>query len=399
MTFLVQHGYGKSDKIERALDECGASGVIYAPRSETPDSLAAYIDKLSRKPRCAIQLVDPQFYATTVPNGNMGKLIEYPYFRPDLSVRNFRAPRDITQMVGATLEFQRRLAVTHLCSPTIAIDAFNDRWSSIALNLASESIGFAAVMGDGRPLLVSLLIHEQALRSQEQLEEFLDELTDLECHGFYIVIRHEGGGFSQLLDPASVNGLLYAIHVLSEVNEFEVYVGYSDFISPLLHAAGATATASGWNNGLRRFSFARFEPQAGGRRAKPRYSSRPLLNFIPITPEFDAIAALRLTNAVISGTSYDRGFRSGTPSMLGWDDTTSALHHWQVLVRLISDTIAAGDTVGRLAHIEARISEAIELYRRLDRARIPFEVAAGPGHLSAWGAGLREFRAQVEREG
>ncbi|MEJ0072136.1 MAG: hypothetical protein WDO24_29310 [Pseudomonadota bacterium] len=65
-------------------------------------------------------------------------------------------------------DFQSGLRVSHICSPTVSIDAFNDRWNSVALNIAAESINVHQRIGDRRPLLISLVVHEQALRSAAQ---------------------------------------------------------------------------------------------------------------------------------------------------------------------------------------------------------------------------------------
>lgn len=396
MSLLIQHGHGKSDKIERALDAGDATGVIYSPRNESPDNLLSYIGDLGRNYPDSIQIIDPQFYATVIIGGNMGKLTDYPYFAPDLRFRDFRSASDVTRHVRNTLDFQRASAVTHLCSPTVCIDSFNDRWSAIAINLAAESINYHSTARESRPLLVSLVIHEQALRARDLLDEFLDEITDLECRGFYVVMRHESSNFTQAVDPGSMEGLLYATHVLHELNEFDVYVGYSDFIALSLHAAGATATACGWNNGSRRFGFGRFEPQSGGRRPKPRYSASPLLNSIPITPEFDVIAGLGEANRVISDTRYDAAFRTQQPSSVPWDETVSALHHWQVIHDEIADVAGRGDSDARLRVVEGKIRAATALYGRLANAGAQFDGAAGSAHLAEWANALAEFRNHAE---
>ena len=396
MSLLIQHGHGKSDKIERALDSGDAVGVIYSPRNESPENLVSYVGDLSSRYPDSIQIIDPQFYAAPIIGGNMGKLIDYPYFAADLRYRDFRSASDITRHVRNTLDFQRASRVTHLRSPTVCIDSFNDRWSAVAINLAAESINFHSATREPRPLLVSLLIHEQALRARDQLDEFLDEITDLECSGFYLVMRHESSNFTQAVDPASMEGLLYATYALRELNDFDVYVGYSDFIALPLHAAGATATACGWNNGSRRFGFGRFEPQSGGRRPKSRYSASPLLNSIPVTPEFEMIARLGESDRVISDTRYDAAFRTQQPSSVPWDETLSALHHWQVIHDEISDVSRGSDTDTRLRAVERKLRSADALYQSLMRAGAQFDGAAGPVHLADWANALAEFRNHAE---
>jgi hypothetical protein len=395
VALLVQHGHGKSDKIARALETGELNGVIYAPRNERPDNLLAYIDSIADSFSDATQIIDPQFYACTVAGGTMGRLQEYPFFRPDLQYRNFIAASDIVSYVRAVIDFQVSTRVTHLCSPTIAVDSFNDRWNSIAFNLAAETINYHQAIADPRPLLISLVLHEQAFRSASQLDDFLDVLTDFDCAGFYIVLVHESTTFTQVVNSNSLAGLLYAVHVLTNLNDFDVYAGYADFLSLALHAVGATGTSCGWNSGLRRFNFARFEPSTGGRRPRARYSSLPLLNSITITPDFDAISRLGEVGRVLSRTRYDRGFTRELPSHVSWDESTSSLHHWEVLHRGIRDVVAAGETRERLSHLERAMRTAQDLYGRLSRAGVPFDSSSGPNHIRDWASGIAEFRTRA----
>ena len=74
MSLLIQHGYGKSDKIERAISEGKVRGVILSPKDETPESLKDYIRALDRiTPKVSV-LFDPQFYASTISPVKEGNL-------------------------------------------------------------------------------------------------------------------------------------------------------------------------------------------------------------------------------------------------------------------------------------------------------------------------------------
>ena len=68
MSLLAQHGWGKSNKIERGIETGTLSGVILSPRDESPPNLSAYVEALRRNDPNLTVMVDPQFYATTVTN-------------------------------------------------------------------------------------------------------------------------------------------------------------------------------------------------------------------------------------------------------------------------------------------------------------------------------------------
>jgi hypothetical protein len=393
MSILAQHGHAKSNKIEEALRNGTIGGIIYGPRNEKPDSLIRCIENIAVEFPQALRLIDPQFYACTVAGGRTGKLDEYEYFNSDLSYRDLRTGNDIQRYVHAAIDFQLRTSVTHICAPTLAIDSLNDRWSALAVSFAEESIAHYRRVNDRRRLLVSFVIHEQALRDEGQVDEFLDLLTELSCDSFYLVLNHEASSYTQDENSDTLAGFLYLIYVLTQLNGCSVYVGYSDFISIVLHAVGAGATGSGWNQGERRFSMAKFEPKTGGRRAVPRYSSRPLLNSISITPEMDAIYELRYIRRILSGTRYDAQFRDHLPSTVDWPDRISALHHWETLHDLVEPMEGEATVTARIDRAVAQIERAQTIYGQL--RDVPFSPQSGPNHLVSWLNGIESFRSRA----
>ena len=217
-------------------------------------------------------------------------------------------------MVRQVIDYQLNLRTSHICAPVVAFDSFNDRWNSVAFSMAAESVSYFGEVDDQRPLLVSFVINENAFRSNPEFEEFLDIITDLECEGFYLVIRRTEREYSQGMEQDLLSSILYMTHTLASLNEFEVFYGYCDFLGIPLHAAGATGTACGWTQGLRRFTFGRFEQSSGGRPARDRMSSLPLLNTIFINPELDNIERLDLLEQVLTNTRFDRELKNRSPS-------------------------------------------------------------------------------------
>ena len=209
--------------------------------------------------------------------------------------------------------------------------------------MAAESVSYFGEVDDQRPLLVSFVINENAFRSNPEFEEFLDIITDFECEGFYLVIRRTEREYSQGMEQDLLSSILYMTHTLASLNEFEVFYGYCDFLGIPLHAAGATGTACGWTQGLRRFTFARFEQSSGGRPARDRMSSLPLLNTIFINPELDNIERLDLLEQVLTNTRFDSELKNRSPSTVSWPTDVSALHHWQTLADGIADVTVSND--------------------------------------------------------
>jgi hypothetical protein len=333
------------------------------------------------------------FHAGQIVPANDGKLPDYAYYRPNLTRRDFIGAARFAGYAADVLGFQYELDVTSLVSPTIELVNFGDSSAQIALQLADASSTHHAGTDDERPLLLSFLINENALQSLDELDAFLDAITVMEADGYYLMMSRASSTHNALIEPERLAALMYMVYILRVVNRFDVYCGYSDLIGLPLHAAGATASACGWYGTLRRFTFNRFRPSRGGRRARPRYLSTPALESILIS-ELDQIFEAGLIDEFLSGTAYDTDFRTNSPYSVAWPDETAALHHWEALAARISELepLAVDDALVRLVDwidtAEAARSEA-------EIAGVQFEPPSGD-HLDMWRRAIHQFREMAE---
>ena len=127
----------------------------------------------------------------------------------------------------------------------------------MSLSLAQASIEYHPRIKRAPPLLVSLVFSENLLASEAKVDDLLDVISLWGVEGFYLVVRRSDR-YRAGMDSTQLSNLLYLGYSLADVNKFEVVCGYSDLITTLLHSVGVTATATGWHNGLRQFSLARF---------------------------------------------------------------------------------------------------------------------------------------------
>ena len=384
MTILVQHGYGKSDKIERGIEDGSIQGVILSPRDEQATNLADFLDSL---PNNVERLVDPQLYVGTILNARDGKLSQYRHYAENLTPASFSLGA-IGEFVRNTLDWQDDLNVSAVVSPTVIVDAFSNRWAQIAMMLAQETVNQHS---SRNPLLVSLVIGEEALREVRLVDAWLDELTQLDVNGFYLVVRRSLEDYRQQYDPDILASLLRVCYSLAEVNEYRVFVGYSDMVTLLLHAVGVTGTGAGWYSNLRQFGLRRFQPVTGGRQPRSRYTSRPLLNSI-YTTELDVIYNAGCVADVLSSTNYDDRFNGiQNPENVAWPQRDAALHHWSVLSD-ITQTISGTTVSTRLDSVQDLIGQALALYAQIGQF-LPFPTETGPTHLEQWLNALDRFRS------
>jgi hypothetical protein len=386
----AQHGWGKGDKIDRALENGHIAGVILSPHDEHPSDLGNYVSRLAGFEPAPDVMIDPQLYVSLLNDPNEGKLPLYDYYRSNLGLRDFTA-RTVQSLVRAVIDFQRRMAVTHIISPTVIQEGFTHRSSQVAHSLAEESIEYwESITNDNRPLLVSAVFTESALMSHDQVAEWLDTISLYAAEGFYLVVERNTPLYSQGFDSDRMAELLKMIYSLARAR-FRVISGYSDFIGVNYAAVGAVASASGWSQKLRRFNRSRFLPSRGGRQPRDRYSAVPLLNSIFLA-ELDACQDAGRLRAVKSRTPYDAVFDGDTyPSGISWTPETSTLHHWASLARLYG-SLARLATRDRLQRLSELITRAGSLYSDLARRGVTFEAPNGPAHLGDWADALGEFR-------
>lgn len=395
MSLYAQHGYRKSDYMEQALINGHIKGVILSPRDLAQDKMAKYVERLkSSSGADATILFDPQFYSVRM--GSLRRnLRNYDYYPKTAIGQSSFSQGDVQKYSSEIVDCQMKMKVDKILSPAIKISDFGDFWSDTTLKLAQSTIDCTAQQDLKKPLLISIIFDEQALKNENAVNEFLDKISLLKAAGFYIVMNpaREGATYPAPCDSDALAKLLYFVYVLSNVNGKEVACGYSDFVGIPLHAVGATATATGWFAKQRQFSPRIFEKQGGRGGPEPRYSSRPLISSIRFTAELTRIAEIQELKSVLSGTNYDRPLEAGLSSV-AWKGKNEYLHHWDVLSQMISMASSGKDVHENLLVVERLITYALSIYGKFGN-RVEFREASSKANLSAWQNSIARFRENL----
>jgi hypothetical protein len=393
MKLYAQHGYAKGDKLNRAFESDLLDGVILGPNNERPESLRDCIEQLSQLASKPDILVDPQFYVSLLKNPKEGNLPLYEsYYESNVTLRDL-TPKRIEKVVRNVLDFQRELEVTKLLSPTIILDSLSSRSAAIADFMAQASMEYHAGFKSPQPLLLSFVFNEMALSSQDQVNEFLDMVSLYSASGFYLVVARQLGSYQQTFDPERMAAWLLILYSLGARNKFDLICGYTDFLGFPASAVGVSAISTGWFNSLRQFGVNRFLPSSGGRPPKERYSSGPLLNSI-FLQELDSCFDADKIADVLTGTRYDRNFRTDRPSADDWPPERSTLHHWSTLRKLFRKT-SEGKVRERIEIVEENIENAQSVYRELRRRNVQFDPSTNGAHLTEWADAIKAFRESV----
>lgn len=389
MSLYAQIGYGKGQKVEKGIIDKSISGIILSPKDETPQRMKDFIMNISKDSPNVEILFDPQFYVGAFTGEvSEGKLEQYPYYTPGLTRSNLSIPKNIKLYASNTIEFQRELNLKKLVSPTIFFDDFSSKESQIAVSIAYESIDLT---DSPKELIVNLCINENAFRSYEKMNEFLDIISLLDVRGFYIIVdRSNPTPKNSHIESTILTNLMTFCYSLSKLNEYEVILGYTDMLGVPLMTTGITAIASGWHNRLKMFTASSYQVSTGGRRPRKRYTSESLMNSILINPELSAIYSTGKITDVLSNTKYD-SLLIPNYNDTGWSDEASCLHNWFVLNKLITDVKNESNLTMRLDLVIEKILKANHLYRTLG-SRIPFDNKSNNSHLNIWLTALNEYR-------
>lgn len=393
MGLLAQHGYGKANKINRALDSNDISGVILSPKSESLDKLIAFSYDLHDEYPNSRVYFDPQFYICGMQGDvTAGKLVEYPYFSAGLTRANLSVPANLHTYAEIVIATQRRLSLSSFFSPAITFDDFDGRESQTAISLAYESI---ALTSAERELYISLCIHENAFRNKASMEDFLNVISLLDVKGFYIIIaRSSNISKSTAINQNVLSNIMSFLYILSALNGFEVIVGYSDMLSLPMAAVSNAHFGCGWYNNLKAFSEMNFRPSSGGRRPRKRYTSGTLMSSLLLLPEIETLNRMNLLPKIESESPFNSIIQPNLNDA-GWTDEVSCLHNWHVLGSLLNEIERQGSYTNRLNYIINKIVSASEIYRTINERGFQLDAKSGGSHLNMWLAAISDFRTQA----
>jgi hypothetical protein len=387
MTFFLQHGFGKGNKIDLLATDNRLDGIVLSPADEDTNSLQATAATV--RGHGGSVLLDPQTYVYS--NQPVGTARNH--------ATNGIAFGSLTWSQDAR-ESQRQVeAVGRLngvvnpngawIAPSVLQSGFADVWTPLAIQLArtaSDSWG-------AERTIASVVLDESALATAGAAEDWLDVVTTLDVRGFYILVQRPSVKYPpQPWASERLSRLLSVIYSLSVLNGYEVHWGYSDSEGLLGLAAGAIAVSTGWSFGLRQFSTLKWVPAGGGKPAIIRVPLAPLWASVRASGEAEDLYASRLRASVFPPSILGRFPRGEFGSFTRTEAQTLYLHAIAGAARSISAVPTIPD---RLDLVELRLREASDLHRRIADAGITLE-SSYRTRVSVMGDALADFR---RREG
>ncbi len=391
MSLYVQHGYGKGKMISEAIEANLVKGIIISPKDEKPENTTNLIKGI---PSNIEVLFDPQFQAFMIEGRNDGRLSEYPYYVQKISRLTLSDSENIIKFVKDCIDYQTNLGLSSVISPTVTITDFRDMYSQKALDFAIEA---SKHIGKDK-LLIGLVVKESAFSARADVDEYLRTLTEFDkARGFYLLIERANSDLEQHFNEEVLVNIMYFIFVLSKRADFEVIVGYSDYVGLLYHAVGAHATACGWHNSLKLLSSKRFMPSQGGRPKLPRYSCNPLLTHLVFPQHMRTFDDEGMLNDILSGTNYDEWFIGDKEP----NPMIQCLTHWQALGRIIDRIDSIEGTKKRLEFVLDRILGAKSILNsfRAKIADVDTILTIDFSYLDRWQESIRKLNELLSKGG
>lgn len=366
MTFVVQHGYGKSDKIEFVANLAPVSSVVLSPTDEEPGTMQLTVSKL--KELGIRPLLDPQTYLYTAGVDLAGRC--HPEHGLNFStIRWSQSPREVERAIEAVGAANNHVGIETIIAPSILQTSFEDIWTPLGIQYARA----ASEAWPDKDVYATAVFEEMAFGGWEQINDYLDEITTINVTGFYLLTNHRSAAAYPATgwDPDRLANAMRMIYTLTEINDYELLWGYSDIEGLLGIAAGATGSATGWHNSLRRFSVDKWRPKSGGAQPIPRRFVDSLLSPLRIDGELSAIP-VEGVGALPVGSTADRIFREHINDPESWKRSIAQKHHMISVAGLVTELVSLS-VPARLDTVQRWLSAGLQLFDTLARQNLVFE--------------------------
>jgi hypothetical protein len=389
MAFYIQHGYGKGQKLRELVDLCEVEGVILSPADEDTSNLAdtaRWLNESGLRP-----LIDPQTYLyTTQPAGRGRNHGSHNIEFDGLSWA--QGAQSVSKHIRSVGTLNRSINPNGLwISPGPMQDSFTDVWTPLSVQFARTA---SEEWGADRTL-ATIAVEESGLADWLSIERWLDVATTMPVAGFYILVSRASTTYPAApWPPARLANLLRLVHVLANVNGFQVIWGYADLEGVLASAVGASGTASGWSYTLRQFSSSKWlNPATGGRPATVRVPMSRLWSL----PRAEAEAAT-MFNSELREALFDpsevTSYGARTFESIG--RVEAQISHLVNLSKQDETLRRLTTQAQRLDAVQSSLKHALRLWTAVDQSAL----LADPGYSSRVESLLRAlelFRSQAKR--
>jgi len=273
-------------------------------------------------------LLDPQFY---LPRCDHERLTSHEYWPSDYDTGGFLEGSGLDEMLTTLLELNRSLGCAEFVLPGLLAQELSEDWLATQQAIAEQ----ARELGAGVPLLATVALGNEVVRSQEKVQEILEAAVKWEVQGVYVICEHPKGEYL-VTDPNWLANVLDLVAGL-KTKDIRVILGYCNHQMLIAALASADAICSGtWMN-VRSFPPEKFwvEYQEEERRRAtwcycPQALSEYKLPYLDVAQRQGVLDSMRAEDAM--GSMYvDALFSGAQPTTVDLKEPSAFRHYLQCL--------------------------------------------------------------------
>jgi hypothetical protein len=239
MRLDLQFGWGMMNHSRELVRAWHGGTVILSPRDLDEIQLQRLSDDINRIPGGRV-ILDPQLY---LPRADHERLRSHSYWPDSYATGAFWSGSGLDNLLQELIQLNSRLNASALIAPGLLATAVSNDWLTIQGTIL-ESIAGRHI---GLPVLATIALSSEALRSEDQIAELLETAAHWEAEGFYVVAEHPGGNYL-VSDPewlANILDLCAGLRLLGK----QVVLGYCNHQMLIAATAKIDAISSGtWMN-------------------------------------------------------------------------------------------------------------------------------------------------------
>lgn len=384
MELNLQLGYGMMEHSRHLLRAWSGGTVILSPRDLEPQQVLQLSADIRGIKKAGV-IFDPQFY---LPHADHERLRRHDYWPEQYDTGTFWSGNGLENLVDCLARLNTQLGCRSFILPGLLAETIDDDWLA-----RQEAILGAAKRGThGLPLLATLAIGADALRSQSQVHDLLEAAESWDPSGYYVVCEHPNGDYL-VDDPSWLSNILDLLSGL-RLRGRQVTLGYCTHQFLIAGLAKTTAIASGtWMN-VRSFPPAKFYGAYDDEIKQraiwyycPQSLSEYKLPFLDLAYSQGFLQEMAPDPSL--GSQYASNlFLGGQPTTVGLEEPSAFRHYLTSLHGQVA-TVGARSFDEAVANEEQRLEFARRLLTRLRGAGVLGQLRDFYGVIDATIAAIR----------
>lgn len=355
MELYLQLGFGMMKHATDLIEEWGGGTAILSPRDLEPQQLVKLSEEINGLPGGAV-LFDPQFY---LPLADHARLISHDYWPNTYESGQFWQADGQADLIKGVLDLNTSLGTSAVILPGVHCETLDADW----LKRQAETAKLARERAADARLYTTLALAADVVRSEDAVDEILEEFATWPVNGAYIVCEHPNGNYLVKDSTWIANVVDLAAGV--RLKDRDAVLGYCSHQMLIAALASATAIASGtWLN-VRSYPPAKFRQNYDDEIKSPTdwyYAPSVLSEYKESTLDtaFRTGMLDRLVPPKELGATYVAALLAASPpSTIGLDQRSSFRHYLQCLHAQVAQARRA--TFAATADAHADMLDAAEL--------------------------------------